>query len=392
MGTWTIPYDKLDPEQRSLVDYIARNNRNIWIGGYAGSGKSVVLADAAKYIHKKDPDSRIAIVLYTNSLVNMFKTGLSDMDCRDISVQTIYSFMHGGESYDYIFCDEVQDFTLRMLDTVRDRCRKQVIMAGDKFQSIYEEDACYGEPTVDNRTLVSTMSAESRSLNRIYRLTPTIIKAVNAFVPEMGIMTANKPLQKQDALITICKASSRGQEASWTYSKVEREVRNGYRTAILFLRRSDCVEFVNDVFRSKGLSAWTLKNDSYNRINFDGLNNAMKNAGLKMMYVGSGFGDLSYAQKNGLAVLTTYFSAKGLDFDNVYLPFSDSRTIWGSGKIKIAYMVAMTRSGQNLTISYTGMPNSFVAMFNTNGLCNEVSASSVGSMPSISSNDDDFDF
>ncbi|MDD7455113.1 MAG: hypothetical protein PUK70_02505 [Bacteroidales bacterium] len=84
-------------------------------------------------------------------------------------------------------------------------------MAGDKFQSIYDRDARFREPTIDPESLKYSISASSKSRNRIYRLTLAIIKAVDKFVPEMSIMTADKAPQEQDALITICKADSRSQ-------------------------------------------------------------------------------------------------------------------------------------------------------------------------------------
>lgn len=394
MPHWIVPFDKLGDEQKELVDFLASTDKNVWISGFAGSGKSVVLADTAKYLTNRNPSLKIAILLYTQSLVNMFSSGLGDIDCNNVEVQTIYSFMSGSQTYDYIMCDEVQDFTQDMVDAVKDRCRKCLIMAGDKFQSIYEKDARFGKPTINPESLLFSISASSKSLNRIYRLTPTIIKAVDKFVPEMSIMTADKAPQKQDALITICKADSRSQEATWTYSRAEKEVRNGYRTAILFNACDSCVQFTNDILLANGKCEWAKQNNYYGRPDFGKLNDHLRANGIKLMYLGNGYGNLSLAESNGYAVMTTYHSAKGLDFDNVYLPFSDSNTFRVSTeKNRAVFMVAMTRAGRNLTISYTGFPNPFVKRFDTDGLCNDITARDTMTSAAQSHNySNDFDF
>ena len=45
MPSWIIRRDRLDPEQKRIVD--AQINSNIWISGFAGSGKSVILVHKA---------------------------------------------------------------------------------------------------------------------------------------------------------------------------------------------------------------------------------------------------------------------------------------------------------------------------------------------------------
>ncbi|GJQ31275.1 MAG: hypothetical protein HBSAPP04_01140 [Ignavibacteriaceae bacterium] len=41
---WLVPYDRLDNEQRGVLQsFQAQPKKNLWITGYAGSGKSVLL-------------------------------------------------------------------------------------------------------------------------------------------------------------------------------------------------------------------------------------------------------------------------------------------------------------------------------------------------------------
>ena len=50
----------------------------------------------------------------------------------------------------------------------------------------------------------------------------------------------------------------------------------------------------------------------------------------------------------------TYHSSKGLDFNNVFLPFMAWDLFISDYKPDVVLMVAMTRSKKNLCISYTG--------------------------------------
>ena len=45
---WMVKYDKLDDDQKDFVDKEINNTGNIWIQGFAGSGKSVMLIHALR--------------------------------------------------------------------------------------------------------------------------------------------------------------------------------------------------------------------------------------------------------------------------------------------------------------------------------------------------------
>lgn len=70
---------------------------------------------------------------------------------------------------------------------------------------------------------------------------------------------------------------------------------------------------------------------------------------------------MSFDITNNVYIMT-FYSAKGLDFDNVFLPDIDYRLdITTSLSLsKRIFMVAMTRSRNNLYVCYAGNPHSFV--------------------------------
>ena len=54
MPSWIIRRDRLDPDQRGIVD--APLNNNMWIAVFAGSGKSVILVHKAIKILENNID------------------------------------------------------------------------------------------------------------------------------------------------------------------------------------------------------------------------------------------------------------------------------------------------------------------------------------------------
>lgn len=389
MPSWIIRRDRLDPDQRRIVD--APINRNMWIAGFAGSGKSVILVHKAISILQANPNAKVVFVVYTQSLVDLFRTGLASLGYPEIEVKTIYEFMDGANMYDYVLCDEVQDCTDSMIQEIRSRARKNVIVAGDKFQSIYEKDVKYKEPTIDPRTLTRSLSVQEEELTKIYRLTPSIIDAIDRFLPSMRLAINGRPnAEKVDVSIKLCRCGNRREESQYTYDSALRYANQNERTAVLFPQHKDCIEFANYVLDSKGKPQWETQLNRYGNPDFGALNSHLAANGIKLMYIGNKYGSLKNAEDKSIVVLMTYQSSKGLDFEHVYLPFSSSNMFitYNDDRSKTIYMVAMSRSSKNLTITYSGQPFQYVTRFQS--LCTEISPNA----PTVTtvSSGDDFDF
>lgn len=390
MPSWIIRRDRLDPDQRGIVD--APINNNMWIAGFAGSGKSVILVHKAIKILEGNPNAKVLFVVYTQSLVDLFRTGLATLGQQNIEVKTIYDFMNGGNVYDYILCDEVQDCTDSMIREMRSRTRRNVIVAGDKFQSIYEQDVKYRESTIDPQTLTSCLSAQISELTKIYRLTPSIIEAIDRFLPTMHLAVNGRPnAEKVDVSIKLCNCSSKKEESTYVYDNAERYIRQYERTAILFPQHKDCIDFANYLLDSKGKPQWETELNRYNKPDFGSLNRHLSANGIKLMYVGNSYGSLKDAESKSIGVIMTYQSSKGLDFEHVYLPFVSSNLFitYNNERSKTIFMVAMSRSSKNLTITYSGQLFQYVIPFKS--LCTQISPNQP-SITTTSSSGGDFDF
>ena len=144
---WWIPENKLDPGQKEFLTKDV-NSKNYWIKGFPGSGKSVLLAHTIKRIRTRKPDADIAVVVFTHSLIKMFKAAFAEMG-QYADIMTYYDKRLSNCRYDYILCDEVQDFVPQVLNTVR-RNGAHIIVAGDENQSIFDKDPRYCQKTVES--------------------------------------------------------------------------------------------------------------------------------------------------------------------------------------------------------------------------------------------------
>lgn len=182
------PINKLDPQQQAFLDKVSAfvdnsssSFRNQWIQGFAGSGKSVLLAYAAKTILAKKPNAKILVVVFTQSLVEMFKADFKNIGLgAKVTIETYYGFMKGGAHYDYILCDEVQDLIPRVIREMNARCIN-VVVAGDSNQSIYESDPRWREATVSPSELGHLINGDTCKLRIIHRLSRSIVDAVQRF-------------------------------------------------------------------------------------------------------------------------------------------------------------------------------------------------------------------
>lgn len=389
---WMIREDRLDPDQRDFINIESKKTGNIWVKGFAGSGKSVLLVHSLMKVIREQPNAKIVIVVYTLSLKDMFRTGMTELGIPNtIPIMTYIEFTDKDTThYDYIFCDEVQDLPARVLIAMKNRSNK-IIVAGDSNQSIYDVDPRWNDPVVDPDQVGEIINARAYSLGTIHRLTQSIIKAVQKLMPSMNIWGAKKDLTKQDVDIRLCEASSESEEVKYVYQEALKGSAVGDSCVILFPSNVLIAKFVNLILTIEGKPVWSEPKNNYGKPDYGNLNRHLRSNNIKLQFIGSGYGSLKDAEQNKEAILMTYHSSKGLDFDNVFLPFLNNNFYLHPSKAETLFMVAMTRSRKNLYISYFGYTHDLVDNFK--GECTEISISNV--MNHTTSNNrpkTDFDF
>ena len=352
---WLVPENKLDAQQRLFLDSDAIFKQNVWIKGFAGSGKSILILYSVKKILARNPEAKLLLVVFTHSLIKMFTAAFEEMGLN-VQVETYYAFMKSPSHYDYILCDEVQDLTERVIVAL-ERHADRVIVAGDANQSIYLSDPQWREPTIDKNYL-SSRDYQEQELTIIHRLPKSLIEVVNHFMPDMHIFSAKLDMTKPDVQVRVCKAERVEDEIRYLLDRAQKAIQGGYTVAVLLPTQDLMVLFVNWVLYCMGRQQWDPpQRNRWGKYDFFLLNRGLSNAGIPLQCIANGDGAFSSSipQIN----VMTYHSSKGLDFDNVVIPFaSEGIPIFGSDEelSRRLFMVAMTRTRSNLCITYTGTP------------------------------------
>ena len=373
---WIIPENKLDAQQRDFLDNVDITRKNVWIKGFAGSGKSVLLAYTAKKILSRNSSSSVVLVVFTQSLVEMFKAAFQELGLR-IEIETYFGFMNGSRKYDYVLVDEVQDLTPRVF-TEMNRRASHIVVAGDSNQSIYDIDPKWREATVSPSEIGRLINGDPYELSIIHRLSRSIIDAVQRFLPRINIFSSKRDMTKSDTQIRLCEATSEAKEVSYIMENATKAVNQGYSTAVLIPTQKKILTFVNQALQEAGKTPWTAQTNQYGKIDFGAMNNYLKANDVKIQYVGNGYG--KFSENDHRVIVMTFHSAKGLDFDNVFIPYANSSMFISSDEslAKTLFMVAMTRTKENLYITYYGYPSDYLDSFKSN--CSKINISSTTNM------------
>lgn len=353
---WLVDYFELDDEQKEFVDRKDIEKRNIWIKGFPGSGKSVLLAYALRRIMNKNPNANIIVVVYTYSLIAMFNAAFKEMNLpKPVKVITYFQFMKTKGTYDYILCDEVQDLTSDVLSTMKRR-GTHVIVSGDENQSIYEN-------TVSPSQINNLLDAESYGLHMIHRLTQDIIKVVKKFLPKLNLFNSKIDLRHDSVQVILGEGHNILEEAKYIMKEGERAIRINEAAAILLPTHNSIISFINKILSSKGKPEWQTQLNNYGKPDFNQLNSHLEKNNIAIQYVGNSYGSfLKYGNK---ITIMTYHSSKGLDFEHVFLPEMNSSQFisYDEDLSKVLFMVAMTRSKKNLYITYSGNKHAYIDKF-----------------------------
>jgi hypothetical protein len=360
MSSWMIASDKLDAEQKHFIFEESKNKENIWIKGFAGSGKSILLVHSIVEKIRENPDVSICVVVFTHSLIQMFTVGMEELKIpyKNVVLLTYYKFMDNKITYDYIFCDEVQDLPISVLENMKTRTG-QLILAGDSNQSIYERTPS-GELTVTQLEIKNITNSKPYELTTIHRLTKSIINIISNLLPEMNIFKAKTDRMKQDISVRLGYANDKNQEVEYILSQANEAISIGESVVIILPEHEDIINFVNLSLCIKNTKPWEKIENKWGKPHWSYLNRYLSLKKINIEYIGNGYGDLYNTVRLGKLAIMTYHSAKGLDFDNVFLPFLSKEI---NLRNKTIFMVGMTRSKKDLYLTYSGSMHKYVESF-----------------------------
>jgi superfamily I DNA/RNA helicase len=318
-----IEESELDTFQIQLIHRTIHNS--MVISGCAGSGKSIIALWKAKRI-QEECGNNYTFIVYTKALNQYMKDGMEAIGLAAENFTYHWQWKKAPIPREYIIVDEIQDFTQDEIKQFKDNTKKTFFFFGDTAQSIYRQ---YRE-TLSVQEIAYQAKIELMRLYFNYRLPKPIAKITEDYI---GVHT------KYDEV--IYKSNSNERPKILMYNSINEQldkiieiIRNRKFTDVgILLPDNNAVRKTYDYLRSK-LNVEVKYEDKSN----------WKNSRM----------DISFNSTN--PKLMTYHSAKGLQFEAVFLPDCN---IEGSDDARSALYVAMTRSYQSLYIIYSGRLSPF---------------------------------
>ncbi len=350
-----VPERDLSSEQTDFLNVNLQRSGNIWLQGHAGSGKSILLVHSVKNSLVSNKNLKVAVVVFTHALIDLLRTGLRELgvDSINIPIMTYFEFKDNKERYDVIFVDEVQDLPKDILARMKNRAGR-IIAAGDQMQSIYPN-------RVSPEEIKRILSCPGYPLNDIYRLTKSIVTIVVAILGNIGnILNAKINMQKKDHDILVGNASNKISETNYVWKRSKAFAANGYPTVVLLPKHNDILDFFDLVCQFENANEWKrryIRKGRGSLPDYESLNEHLNDQDILFEYVGNSFGSLENAGNNNKVILMTDHSAKGLDFENVFIPWLTHQfQLVGQTDIlkEAVFYVALTRSKNNLVLTYHG--------------------------------------
>lgn len=350
-----ISINDLGAQQARILDEVsADTSRTHWIAGYAGTGKTVVITHAIERLVGRTRNARICFLTYTHALKDLVHSGLSQRALERVTIETIDTFASNNQHYDYILVDEIQDVTKSKIQMILARA-KHVIAAGDPDQSIY-----LGR--VDPGSLKQLLGgARKHTLKHIQRLSLKTFQLATSILPEAEIVKG-ADVKGEGNNGKIIKASSKREEFLKVYTEATRVSAIEQPSAILFPLHGQIHEFASVIAENNG---WGRPPECEKRgriTSYEAFNKFFASRKSPLRFLGSNNGSLPESDSLKLVYLMTYHSAKGLDFNNVFLPDLtldvklDAK--WGhfskEENERRHLFVAITRSKENIYFSYHG--------------------------------------
>lgn len=364
--TWYVPFDKLDSKQIDIRDGIMRSlDRSHWVQGYAGSGKTLILTHTIERVAADKPDASLCYITYTHALKDMVASGLHGPVAERIKIVTHTRFLSDRRRYDFVFLDEVQDIKTSDLDSIRSLAGT-LIVAGDPEQSIYEDSA--SEPQI-----LSALSPQAWFLTKIFRLTPLLRKVAQMILPSSKIVEGQMANTGADVTIRLGSFGDKRTEAGWVWDEARTRAKGSSPSVILFPTHKALADFSIELTRKLSIDAPPSATVEGRRArDYGPFNEFWKENGIKLHYLGNGHGSFAMGDQHPIVYMMTFASAKGLDFENVFIPgmsedafLVDSRAVAKRPNLdRRLLFVAVTRSRKNLFVSYHGKrPHRLVANF-----------------------------
>lgn len=338
-----IKESELDDDQIKVL--METLDKSCIVAGCAGSGKSVLALIKAQRI-QKEYGTNYKVIVFTKALCKYMNSGKQELGLTNDfyyhmewkyqrerhGSSMVYSKDENGNkvpympSADYIIVDEIQDFSNNEIREFLNATNKNFFFFGDTAQSIYEGF----KATVPVDRIISIVPSNMRVKNwelyRNYRLPLPVAKVVQPVGIGLPPFIESTYKSKETSIPRFLKYNSDNDQIKAINDII---TKNNMTDVAILMPDNKYVKAVYDQLKALGGNYELRYNDKEDFRNcHDSLNFASTNP--KVM---------------------TYHSAKGLQFETVFLPYIEK--ISGQNSDRKALYVAMTRTYRNLYVMYS---------------------------------------
>lgn len=317
---WMIKESELDDDQIKVL--MSALDKSCIVSGCAGSGKSVLALIKAQRI-QKEKGNNYQIIVFTKALCNYMNSGRKELGLTN---NFHYHWFWKNKLYapksDYIIVDEIQDFSKEEIEQFLGCTNKNFFFFGDTAQSIYgglKETI----PVEDIRPIFSSArGAKEWELYRNYRLPLPIAKFVQKVGVDLPPFIESTYKSKEKELPKIIRYDSKEKQLDAIHRIIQN---NNMGDVAILIPDNSKVSYVFEELSKKG-GNYEYKDKTSSSLNFGTTN----------------------------PKIMTYHSAKGLQFETVFIPFAEDFSADGDAQQKALY-VALTRTYRNLYVLYSGL-------------------------------------
>ena len=333
-SNWEINEEDLDIAQTNVRRL--KVDKNFVIKGVAGSGKTNLALWRAKRILETEKGTA-KVLVYTKALSAFIADGIRQLEIGSANV--IHYQKWKQEDVDYIIVDEAHDFTEVEIRKLVGRAKKSIMFFGDTNQQLYENKKSFitnqYEDTVNMEQIATILECEVKELPNNYRLPQGIAPFAQSINPQNNDIVSNCKNRKSNKPRVI-EFNSWTDELDFIIKEIKNRNLNDVAILLPFNKKDRTgsyqefysVENVKNYFNEKGVKN-LYKIDNTMELDFDA----------------------------DLPKIMTYHSAKGLQFDTVFIPHCGIE--WS--KFKNALYVATTRTSNNLIITFSDSLSPFVS-------------------------------
>jgi len=315
---WWVSGNRLSLTQRAILDGITdKLDESHWVKGFAGTGKTVVLAHLIERIislNSAQPNNnKYCFLTFTHALVGLVRSGLyGEQVIQKLEIMTHTKFLGLGRKYSHVFLDEVQDLSLADLERISNLA-DNLYVAGDPDQRIYQDGA-------SDEDISEILMPHEHHLVEIFRLTEPLRRVALSILPGATIVNGLRASSSAASSIRCVGAVDEATEVEWVYKEALKRARAGDPSVILFPIHKNVERFASVLARILRKESPASVRFVRGRRDYELFNDHWKSLEVPFRYHGNSFGSLPESDTIPLIYAMTFHSSKGLDFKNVFIP------------------------------------------------------------------------